>query len=231
MAMVRAAHNVWSRMSAHAPLKLALTVALSVGFCVPYFLLQHYPLLAPRAVPVTPLDRWIAFNPDWVWAYQSVYLLMPLPAWLVIERADLQRYVSGFIVMSVVGFAVFALYPVASPRPEAVPDHVGYQLLRAYDGTLNCLPSLHAGLAVFAALFGHAALAPTLSRRHALIYRLATTAWLAAILYATLATKQHWAVDLPAGILLAWAVHRWVWRRTLNETNTRENQDAETCAP
>ena len=37
--------------------------------------------------------------------------------------------------------------------------------------------------------------------------------WGAAILYGTLATKQHWVADLPPAFALAWLAHRWAWRK------------------
>jgi len=76
---------------------------------------------------------------------------------------------------------------------------------------LNSFPSLHVGLAVYTVLF-----AARVSRgrmRTAARWWLVSAAWLwtALIAYAALATKQHYAIDLPAGALVAYACHWWTW--------------------
>ena len=38
--------------------------------------------------------------------------------------------------------------------------------------------------------------------------------WGGLIVYSTLATKQHWLLDLPPGMAIAWAAHRLAWRGT-----------------
>lgn len=216
-----------SRVTAELRLKLVLSVVLTVGFCLPYFLLQRWPVMPIRALPVTPVDRWIPFEPAWVWAYQSIYLLMPLPAWLAVRRADLRRYAIGFAAISAIGFTAFALYPVASPQPAAIPaHHLAYRLLRSYDGTLNCFPSLHAALAVFACLSGWRTLGPIVPRKWRIFGACAAAGWVLLILYATLATKQHWAVDLPAGVALGWLVHRWMWRKDVESTDAAFSREA-----
>jgi membrane-associated phospholipid phosphatase len=44
------------------------------------------------------------------------------------------------------------------------------------------------------------------------LYLAVVTVWAAATSLATLPTKQHYAVDVPAGALLAWACHWYAWR-------------------
>ena len=78
------------------------------------------------------------------------------------------------------------------------------------ESAVQSMPSLHAGLATYSALYGQALLAP---RRSGWLLAIGLTAWVLAILYATLATKQHWAVDLPPAIGLAWVAHYLVRAR------------------
>jgi hypothetical protein len=66
-----------ARVRAQLPLKVAVCLGLAVGICVPYFLLQNHSVLPPRTVPLTALDGWIGFGPDWVWAYESIAVLVP----------------------------------------------------------------------------------------------------------------------------------------------------------
>jgi hypothetical protein len=94
------------------PLKLTLGIALGTLFTAAYLLIGHYPLLPVRVLPFTWPDRVTGFHPiPWVWVYQSVYLPMNLVPWLSERREELRRYVRGFILLSIVSFAVFILVP------------------------------------------------------------------------------------------------------------------------
>lgn len=201
-----------TRIVAELPLKLALSVALTAFFCVPYFALQATPIFPVRTLPLTWIDRAAGFVPAWVWVYQSVYLLIAIVPWLASDRDTLVRYARGFVLLSTIAFACFLLLPVAGPRPAEVPTSGMFGLLVLYDRPLNALPSLHCALAAYSVLLAReisrTALAVRL--RRAVLGLLAL--WVVFICYATLATKQHYGVDLPPGILLGWLGHRWAWR-------------------
>lgn len=201
-----------ARLRASLPEKIAVLLGLSVGICVPYFLLQRvdaFPLYPP---PVTPIDRWIGFDPAWIWSYQSVALLVPLAVLLASRRDELVRYSKGLALLCLPCFAAFLLLPVEGPRPETLPDHAVYRLLVTYDRPSNSLPSLHAGLALYSVLFGYRVLRDGLRRRERSAALVLGSLWTAMILYSTLATKQHWVVDLPLGLLAAYAAHALAWR-------------------
>jgi hypothetical protein len=74
------------------------------------------------------------------------------------------------------------------------------------------MPSLHAGLVVYSLLFGLRVLRDVLRPRALTAASIAGCAWAALILYSTLATKQHWALDLPPGMALAACAHALAWR-------------------
>jgi membrane-associated phospholipid phosphatase len=81
------------------------------------------------------------------------------------------------------------------------------------DATWNAFPSLHAGLVVYSFLYGWRTLGADLGRTGRLLLAITTLCWGGAILYSTLATKQHWLADLPPAFLLAIVAHRLTWRR------------------
>jgi membrane-associated phospholipid phosphatase len=203
-----------SRVLAQWRLKALLTAGLLLGYCVPYFVLQRVTFFPVRTFAPSPLDRAVAFAPAWVFAYQSLYLFMPIMPWLAASRDQLARYARGLVAMSLAAFLVFILYPVAGPRPQdlsASSDvNTAFRLLLRVDTPLNSFPSMHAGMTAYSLLFGLALLrgAPWPARA---AYGVAAGAWGLAILYSTLATKQHFAIDLPAGILFACAAHAWAW--------------------
>lgn len=201
-----------ARLAAQLPLKTAVLLGLTAGICVPYFLLQRVVLFPTRSAPETPLDAWIGFDPAWAYPYASIALLVPLLPLLATRREDLLRYARGLAALCLACFLVFLLFPVEGPRPTAVPDTGLYRRLISLDRSLNSLPSLHAGLAVYSLLFGYRVLRSALRPGERMATLVVAVVWGGTILYSTLATKQHWVVDLPGGMLIAWMAHRWAWR-------------------
>jgi hypothetical protein len=186
-------------------LKLRLYLALSAAFCVCYFTLQRFPLLPTRALPLTALDRAIGFHPGAIYVYQSVYLLIPLFPFLATTRRQLTQYTRGFVWLCGVSFLIFLLVPVVCPRPDEATSVAMFQLMTSYDGKINTIPSLHVGLSVYSVLFG-ARLARDVPHLRPIVWIGAV--WAATIAYSALATKQHYAVDVPPGAALAWMAHR-----------------------
>ena len=188
--------------------KSAMTVLLPAAFSGLYFWLERHPRTAPFAMPVSPLDQAVPFQEWALWPYLSLYLLTPIGPWLADSRRELARYVKGLGALSCVAFAVFAVFPTGIVRPD--PGALGplYGALTALDTALNAFPSLHAALAVYSALCCGPAVAA--SRRPGL-WRALLLTWVLAIVYSTLATKQHVAVDAAAGLLLGALSFRWAY--------------------
>ena len=211
-----------SRLCACWRLKAALAAIVCFTFCVPYFLIGNFPLLPVRELPLTRLDRAIGFHPyAWVWIYQSEYLIVNAIPWLARRRDELIRYVRGFAVLSLVSFIVFLLFPIRAPKP-AVNNPTGmYWLLQLYDVPTNSLPSLHAGMVVFTLAFGNRIVGSDVGRWVKLLFIL----WGGLILYGTLATKEHYVVDIVTGVLLALIVDRWTWSRGLAEDAEQQRAD------
>jgi len=191
------------------PLKLALYFVLSAVFCLGYFGLQRFPLYPARTLPLSSLDEAIGFHPSAVFIYQSVYLLIPMFPFLANTPEQLFRYVRGFAWLCGASFLIFGLLPIDGPRPDVNSHNVMFQLMTSYDAKANAMPSLHLGLAVYSILFGH-----QLSKGMVQLRRIVWIAvvWTLLIAYATLATKQHYAIDLPAGAALAGVSHYLAWR-------------------
>jgi membrane-associated phospholipid phosphatase len=203
--------DVAARVTAHWQYKTALSVALTLLFCVPYFTLQRVTLFPVRTLDMTAIDRAVSFDPRWVWVYQSVYLLIAIIPWAVTSRPQLERYARGFLALSLVAFACFLFFPIAGPRPDTTPETGMFSWLVWYDKPTNAMPSLHVGLAAFTVFFGARATAGLLAPAIRLRLIVIGVLWVAAIAYAALATKQHYAVDLPAGVVAAWLAH-WAVR-------------------
>ncbi|HSC28755.1 MAG TPA: phosphatase PAP2 family protein [Vicinamibacterales bacterium] len=205
--------GIWRALTAEWRLKLALSAGLTIFFCVPYFTLQRVSIVPAARLPLGAIDLAVPFVPAWVWVYQSIYLLLTVVPWLLDSAGALHRYGRGFVLQSAVGFAFFLLLPVEGPRPDRIPQDGMFGLLASYDRPLNCFPSLHVALATYTVCIAASAFRrrlPVSSHKTTVII---LSAWVVAIAAATLFTKQHYAIDLPAGALLGWLSHRWAWTR------------------
>lgn len=180
--------------------KLWMALGLNLLVCIPYFGLQHFVLRPVNWILASALERAIPFSPAAVWLYQSLYLLMPVAPMLMIHAGQLRRYALGMASMSLGANVVFLAFPTAVVRPEAAGAGAVYRTLVRYDAPLHAFPSLHAAFAIFSALCCTAVFR---EMRLARGWSVAAWLWVLAILCATLATKQHVAVDLAGGALLA----------------------------
>jgi membrane-associated phospholipid phosphatase len=206
--------------------KLCLTVALNIVFWSAYFFLSRHALLRVHSLPMTWLDNWAGFRPyPWVWIYESNFLLVGAIPWFIVTRDELRRCVAGFILLAAVSFAIFVVFPVASPRPADLGTNPFMLFIAQADGPLNAFPSLHASTLIFTL-----ALAKRLfGRRLSPVVFAALILWAGLILFGTLATKQHYAIDLLAGGLIGWAADWAVWRNGSPDESavakTRRNKD------
>lgn len=207
--------GLWNSLRSNIRLKLVLLLTLPVFVTAGYLGIQRAIIFPIRTVPLTWLDRVIPFQPHWIWAYLSLYLLNPIGPLFTRSRHDLFRYARGILFLFACGFVCFLFFPVAGPRPLSTDSYWLYQWLIGIDRPYNSFPSLHAGCAVYAVLF--IAYSSLDTSRRALRTCLMTLSWIwvALILYSTIATRQHFFVDLPGGILLGWLAHRlFVAKRT-----------------
>ncbi len=189
---------------------MATCLGLAAGICVPYWTLQHVDVGWPVEVPALGVDAAIPFAPAWTPVYLSLGVLVPLAPWLCGDRESVLRYAQGLTLLCVPSFLVFALLPAAGPRPEAdaaVPAL--YAWLVSADRPTNSLPSLHAGLTVYSLLVIDTVAGRSLPGASRVAGWALGGAWGAGILFSTLATKQHQALDLPPGMALA-AVAWWL---------------------
>jgi hypothetical protein len=202
--------TVLARLRAHWKFKLGLSVLLNALFWAGYGYLGRYALFPLRTIPLTWLDRNIPFQPEpWAWVYLSQFLLTGILPWLLAGRDEIRRYATSVGVLSLSSFLIFLFLPVASPRPDLAATTGAMRFIAAYDGSLNAFPSLHAGFLVLMARLAWRMGGPVRTP-------LAVTAgigWGGAILYATLATRQHYALDLAAGAGLGWLAD-WLASRT-----------------
>jgi len=198
--------RIGRKLKTHWRFKLVAGTSIMVVFFVCYFLLQYFPIFQVREIPSTALDRLVDFQPLALWVYLSLYLYVSLPAWLLDNKRDLVVCSVALSGLGLVGLTFFLLWPTCIPPVEVDQlRHPGFVPLLWVDQTRNVCPSLHAAFAVFAAMFTHR-LASQFG--HPRLIRWVNWCWCLGILYSTLATKQHVAIDIYAGTALGVA---WGW--------------------
>lgn len=184
----------------HLVLKSVGTTVFISLFFVAYFYLLKHPAYPTTVMPVTALDRLIGFTPLALPVYISLWIYVSLlPAFFSV-RQDLFRYGLAMTLMCMLGLSIFYFWPTAAPAPDI--DWTRYRhvdLLKSIDASGNACPSLHVATAFFSGFWFH-----HLLRRFGgpLWIRLVNWIWCIAIIYSTLAIRQHVAVDVAAGLVL-----------------------------
>lgn len=173
-------------------------------FFYAYFWAMRHPLGAVTVMPVTWVDELIGFQPLSFPLYVFLWIYISLGTALAKDLRELATFGAASLAMSVVGLAIFMLLPTRAP--DFAIDWSLYpsmQFLKRVDVAGNAFPSLHAAFCVFTAVVLHAQLSAMDAARW---LRAANLLLCAGILYSTMATRQHVALDVVAGAALGGAV-------------------------
>ncbi len=184
--------------------KVAIAVAAAALHALLYLTANHFPLGPARTLELSPLDVRIPFIPETAWLYWSDYLRVFISFQLLRAPGTTAQFVKAFVTLVAVGAIVHGLYPTIYPR-QLHPCPVGIDPItraalvafRAVDTPASCLPSLHVAASYLAAFACWSQ-----ARR----WRWMLLGWATGVAVATLTVKQHYFVDLLAGLALAGAV-------------------------
>lgn len=193
-------------------LKFTGTTVFTCLFFVAYFHLLRHPAGAVTTMPLTFVDRWIAFRPEALYAYLSLWVYVGFGPGLQRSLATLVAYAAWIVAMCTAGLVLFYLWPTTvPPMGFDASGFPGFALLQGVDAAGNACPSMH----VAAAMFTVVRIAEILRVAGAPVsLRLLNVAWFVAIAWSTLATRQHVALDALAGAALglAFALPSMHWR-------------------
>lgn len=181
-------------------LKFVGTTALISLFFVGYFHVLRHPAGEATMMPLTALDELVGFQPAALYAYVSLWVYVGIPPALLRSLRELVAYGWWIAGLCIVGLACFYIWPTVVPAYVVdTARHPGFGLIRGLDAAGNACPSLHVATAAFSALW-----LDRLLREIGATIRVRAVNWLwfALIAWSTLATKQHVALDLLAGIAL-----------------------------
>ncbi|WP_295523571.1 phosphatase PAP2 family protein [uncultured Pseudacidovorax sp.] len=216
------ARELGSRMRERALLKIVGTTAWVWVFFIGYFHLLRHPAQPPLVMPVTWVDAWVPFSPIALIPYLSLWLYVGIAPGLL--RGFMPLLVYGFwaAALCACGLMIFYLWPTQiPPLPLDRADAPGFALLAGIDAAGNACPSMHVAISVFTAVW----IEHLFRRVGAPAWvRLANLAWVLAIAWSTLATRQHVAWDVVAGtalgLVFALASLRWRWRESDEDSKT-----------
>ena len=193
----RHAANALAKHSVHKGIGTTLSFSL---FFVAYFYLLKHPVYPAIVMPFTWIDSLISFQPLAMPLYLSLWVYVSLPTALLETRHDLNRYASAMAGTCLVGLIIFLFWPTIVPAADIDwAQYPAVDFLKKIDAAGNAFPSLHVATAVFSGIWLH-----YLLRRFGApvwIHSL-NGMWCIGIVYSTLATRQHVAVDVLDGLAL-----------------------------
>jgi membrane-associated phospholipid phosphatase len=194
--------DLYARVAANWWLKFFGITAFIAVFFSGYFMLLRFPFFGVTMMPLTAVDRLISFQPWALGFYFSLWFYVSLPPTLLRTRPEFYAYGGIAAAMAVVALSIFFFWPTSIPAATGIDwaSHPGFAMLKRLDKSQNACPSLHVAFAVFSGVW----LDRVLRRMPVGTWvRLLNAAWCVGIVYSTIATRQHVAVDVAAGTALA----------------------------
>jgi membrane-associated phospholipid phosphatase len=172
---------------------------ISLFFWAYIYLLKN-PAFPVLTVPLTVVDRWIGFAPMALVPYLSLWLYCSLPVMLMPARNRLLNFSFWVGVMCLLALAIFYWLPNAVP-PANIDwaQYPGVAFLKGVDAAGNACPSLHVATAVYSSFWLYWLMQEMRTGWRAQTIQIL---WGVAIVYSTMATKQHVSLDVLAGTVL-----------------------------
>lgn len=192
------------RFRHHLALKIIAVSAFMAVFFNGYFSALEDAQQRAYEMPLLALDHWLPFEPWAIVPYLSLWFYVGIVPGLMLNWRSISLYGVWATVLCALGLTIFRLWP--TEVPIRLPPDVqawGFSLLKGLDAPANACPSLHVAGTVLTALWLHRLLgwitAPVgLKMLNAL--------WALAIIWSTMATRQHVALDVLGGVCLGLAV-------------------------
>ena len=198
-------HIPWYRQAATALARhgyfkgIGTTLFMSLFF-VAYFYLLKQPAYPATVMPITFVDRLIGFQPLAFPLYISLWVYVCLPLALMMTRREVVGYALAMAATCLAGLFVFYFWPTVVPSPNINwAQYPNMDFLKKIDAAGNACPSLHVATAIFSGIWLHHLLRRFGAPQWILLFN---WIWCIGIVYSTMATLQHVAVDVLAGLAL-----------------------------
>jgi membrane-associated phospholipid phosphatase len=178
---------------------LTLSVVLIVGGYQFYFWCQRNPLIAPREFRFA-LDERIPCRPAWVWIYSCLYYPVILYVNVLVDSPQAFTHLAmSYLLLLALQMGFFVCFPVVTPEAwraanrERTWSERFLAFVRRFDAPSNSFPSMHTSVAMLTALHLFTGVGPW------------AFAFPVLIGLSCLYTKQHYVIDVPAGVAMGWA--------------------------
>lgn len=189
-----------------------------------YLSSNHVHVFEPTSLPMTSLDQAIPFVPHTIWIYVSEYAAIVFLYAMSRDEVNANRFVYAFTALQLVSLCIFMLWPTTYPRAQFplppdldAPTRSLLTFLRGIDTPANCCPSLHVASIYLPVFFFRA----EYRRMSPILWAGAT-----AISLSTLTTKQHYAIDVAGGLVLAVVLY-WFFNRVVRYRSAQARHGAE----
>ncbi|HJQ40564.1 MAG TPA: phosphatase PAP2 family protein, partial [Thermoanaerobaculia bacterium] len=192
---------LWNEIAAslRRPYRVTFPMVLLVSLVPLYIFIAEWNAGRTMHAPALALDRSIPLQPAWALVYGALYFfLIVVPVLVIREEEQIRRTVFAYLFIWITAYVFFLLYPTVAPRPPAIVGDgfavTGLRFLYGADPPYNCFPSLHVAHSFVSAL------ACLRVHRGLGVFTLVCAALVG---LSTLFTKQHYVLDVIAGIVLA----------------------------
>ena len=180
-------------------LRVRLFLAWYLLFCLFYLILGA----SNKAIVLTAstMDDKIGFWAPAILIYMSHFAIVAVTAWMIQDKKKWLFWYTSIALASLAAFVIFAIWPTTIQRDQTLNLLIGspwlilYEWLYRLDPAANCSPSLHVALSTICAF-------SIWSEKRKLMGSI-WLIWSLGIATSTLLTKQHYAIDVVFGWLLA----------------------------
>ncbi len=181
-------------------LRLAVTLAFFELETAAYLLVNRLSSKLPSLPLLTPADEAILMRPRALWLYLSFVPYCLIASSDFGRAGNALRIFACVFANSLVAYRSFLRTPSSYPRPRVETPHEphlqrAFDALHAVDRPSNTFPSIHVSHTVLLALLLSQRLPPKLAQAY--------LSWACGISLSTLLTKQHYLVDVTAGVIVA----------------------------
>jgi membrane-associated phospholipid phosphatase len=195
---------VFAELESNLETTLSLTFRMEVlaltllGWLIIYFFVNRLEASHDLRLDFgTPLDRKIPFLPQFALVYFSTYLFVVLPFIILTDARQFTWMLASFLIISVGSSLIHAVLPSKIERVELLnTDSVSGWMLGLFQKTCKPygnFPSMHVGLSVPVVAANFMVGGPLIGSL--------TLIWGILIALSTLFTKQHYILDVLAGLV------------------------------
>lgn len=198
-------------------------ILIAITFVGLYVTSNRWLFSTALLVPETIIDQWIPLQVNWVWIYFLTYPYVVLPVFILNTNLSRKNFVISFLTITSLSAFIFFIFPTHFHRELYTLGHgwadQALALLRFLDTPVNCVPSLHISasyLATSALFFRY---------RHFFI-RLGLSIVFLLICMSTMATKQHFFLDVFSGGLMG-LLGSWLFYRLQTDQLQKQKKISE----